>query len=55
VADKGNSGLLAAVNDVLRKMDADGELDAIFDQWMGKNSIYGLTRSFKVEPVDQAM
>jgi polar amino acid transport system substrate-binding protein len=54
VADKGNSGLLAAVNDVLRKMDADGELDTIFDQWMGKNSIYGLTRSFKVEPVDQA-
>jgi polar amino acid transport system substrate-binding protein len=55
VADKGNAGLVAAVNDVLRKIEASGELDAIFDQWIGKDSIYGLTRSFKVEPVDQAM
>jgi polar amino acid transport system substrate-binding protein len=51
VVDKGNPELLAAVNGVLQKMDADGELDAIFSRWMGKDTVYGLTRNFKVEPV----
>ncbi len=54
VVDKGNPELLAALNDVLRKMDASGELDAIFDRWVGKDSVYQLTRSFKVEPVAPA-
>ncbi|RYF57140.1 MAG: transporter substrate-binding domain-containing protein [Comamonadaceae bacterium] len=52
VVDKGNPELLAAINEVLRKMDASGELDRIYTKWMGKDSIYKLNRTFKVEPVN---
>ncbi|MEI2418340.1 ABC transporter substrate-binding protein [Orrella sp. JC864] len=51
VVDKGNPELLAALDGVLQRMDASGELDAIFDRWVGKDSVYQLTRTFKVEPV----
>lgn len=51
VVDKGNPELLAAINGVIRKMDQDGELDAVFNRWMGKDTVYGLSRNFKVEPV----
>jgi polar amino acid transport system substrate-binding protein len=54
VIDKGNPDLLAAINDVIRKMEADGELDAIFNRWLGKDTVYGLSRNFKVEPVGPA-
>lgn len=54
VVDKGNPELIAALNDVLKKMDASGELDAIFKKWMGEDSIYKLKRTFKVEPVNQS-
>ncbi|KOF54453.1 MULTISPECIES: transporter substrate-binding domain-containing protein [unclassified Achromobacter] len=54
VVSKGNTGLMQAVDKVLAKMDADGELDAIYAKWLGKDSIYKLTRSFKVEPVAKA-
>jgi len=52
VVDKGNPELLAAINEVLRKMDASGELDTIYKKWMGDDSIYKLKRTFKVEPVN---
>lgn len=51
VVDKGNPELLAAINGVIQKMDQDGDLDAIFNRWMGKDTVYGLSRKFKVEPV----
>ncbi|WP_407149343.1 ABC transporter substrate-binding protein [Bradyrhizobium sp. ORS 86] len=54
VVDKGNPELLAAINGVIQKMDSDGELDAIFNRWMGKDTVYGLSRNFKVEPVSTA-
>ncbi|WGR94501.1 transporter substrate-binding domain-containing protein [Bradyrhizobium sp. ISRA443] len=54
VVDKGTPELLTAINGVIRKMDADGELDAIFNRWMGKDTVYGLSRNFKVEPVGPA-
>ena len=54
VVDKGNPELLAALNDVLKRMDESGELDATFERWVGKDSMYGLTRNFKVEPVAPA-
>ncbi|WP_407167525.1 ABC transporter substrate-binding protein [Bradyrhizobium sp. ORS 111] len=54
VVDKGNPELLAAINGVVQKMDSDGELDAIFNRWMGKDTVYGLSRNFKVEPVSTA-
>ncbi|WP_454689153.1 transporter substrate-binding domain-containing protein [Achromobacter aloeverae] len=48
---KGNKELLDALNDQLVKLDKSGELDRIYAKWLGKDSIYGLTREFKVEPV----
>lgn len=51
---KGNPELLAKVNKALLKMDADGAIDRIYTKWLGKDSIYQLTRQFKVEPVAQA-
>ncbi|WP_144640318.1 transporter substrate-binding domain-containing protein [Bordetella genomosp. 13] len=54
VVAKGNTELLAAIDKVIAKMDKDGQLDAIYAKWLGKDSIYKLTRQFKVEPVAQA-
>lgn len=51
---KGNKELLDAVNAQLVKLDKSGELDAIYAKWLGKDSIYQLTRQFKVEPVAQS-
>jgi len=51
VTDKGNPELIEAINGVLRKMDESGELDAIYKQWLGEDSVYKLKRTFKVEPV----
>ena len=49
--NKGEPALLAAVNQVLLEMDKSGELQTIFDRWVGKNSAYGFTRAYKVEPI----
>lgn len=43
--------LLAAVNAALNNMEKSGEAQAIFDQWLGKNSAYHMERTFKVEPI----
>lgn len=51
VVNKGNSELLAALNKVLLDLDTSGELDRTYKKWLGADSIYKLTRSFKVEPV----
>lgn len=51
VVNKGNPELLAALNQVLLELDKSGELDRAYTKWLGAESIYKLTRSFKVEPV----
>lgn len=51
VVNKGNPELLAALNQVLVALDQSGELDRAYTKWLGAESIYKLTRSFKVEPV----
>lgn len=53
IMNKGEPALQKAVNDALVAIDQSGELTQIFDKWMGAGSIYKLSRSFKVEPVDQ--
>jgi polar amino acid transport system substrate-binding protein len=53
VVNKHNPQLLAAINKVIQHMDRDGELDAIYNKWLGPDSIYKLKRTFKVEPVAQ--
>ena len=51
VVNKGNPELLAALNKVLVDIDRSGELDRTYNKWLGADSIYKLTRTFKVEPV----
>lgn len=51
VVNKHNPQLLAAIDKVIQHMDRDGELDAIYNKWLGSGSIYKLKRTFKVEPV----
>jgi len=48
---KGESALEKAVNDALVSLEKSGELDAIFNKWMGPNTIYQLKRNFKVAPI----
>ncbi|TBW41291.1 transporter substrate-binding domain-containing protein [Siculibacillus lacustris] len=50
---KGEVRLLQAVNDALHAIEASGELDRIFDRWLGKDSEFKLTRGFKVAPIPQ--
>ena len=51
IMNKGEPELKKAVDDALLAMEKSGELDRIFTKWLGKDSVYGLTRNFKVEPV----
>jgi len=48
---KGEDAMLMAVNSALRDLEASGEMQAIFDKWLGDNTIYKMNRSFKVEPM----
>ncbi len=53
IMNKGEPELKAAIDKALTQMEKSGELDKIFDKWLGKESIYKLSRQFKVEPVAQ--
>ncbi len=53
IMNKGEPELKAAVDKALTAMEKSGELDTIFNKWLGNDSIYKLTRSFKVVPVAQ--
>lgn len=48
---KGEASMLAAVNDALQKMEASGEAQQIFDKWLGADTTYKMTRSFKIAPI----
>ncbi len=48
---KGETGLLKAVDDALAGMESSGEIQQIFDKWVGAKSMYKMTRAFKVEPI----
>lgn len=45
------TAMLAAVNTALQELEASGEMQAIFDKWLGEETLYKMTRSFKVEPI----
>jgi polar amino acid transport system substrate-binding protein len=47
---KGEKPLLEAVNKTLAGMETSGKADAIFAKWLGPNTLYKLTRGFKIEP-----
>ncbi|MDT4823193.1 L-cystine-binding protein FliY [compost metagenome] len=48
---KGETAMLAAVNDSLQKMEASGEAQQIFDKWLGANTIYKMSRTFQIAPI----
>jgi len=54
VVKPGETELLAEVNKAILAMDKSGELDQIFEKWLGATSIYGMKRDFKVIPVAEA-
>ncbi|MGO1767252.1 ABC transporter substrate-binding protein [Advenella sp. S44] len=54
IMNKEEPELKAAVDKALTAMEKSGELDQIFNKWLGNESIYKLTRSFKVVPVAQS-
>jgi polar amino acid transport system substrate-binding protein len=45
---KGEEPLLKEVNAFLTEFEASGEAQKLFDKWIGKDSAFKLTRSFKV-------
>lgn len=51
IVEKGADDLRQAINEAIVALDKSGELTSIYDKWMGSQSIYNLTRQFKVEPV----
>src|SRR3954453_4400425 len=48
---KEEPALLAKVNETLRAMDADGEINAAWNKWLGPDSEFKLTRTDKVVPL----
>ncbi|SMO89860.1 ABC transporter substrate-binding protein [Paracoccus laeviglucosivorans] len=48
---KGEDALLAEVNAALDEAETSGQAVALFDKWFGNQSVYKLTRSFKIEPI----
>ena len=50
---KDNPALTAKINEILRKLDADGEINRIWDKWLGPNTEYKLTRTDKVVPLSE--
>ena len=48
---KGEPELLAKVNEALYAMDKSGEIDALWDKWLGPNTEFKLTRDEHVQPI----
>jgi polar amino acid transport system substrate-binding protein len=49
---KGEPALLDSVNQALRDMESSGEMQTIFDKWLGEGTLYKMKRSFTVQPVN---
>jgi len=48
---KGEKALLDQVNSVLDGLQASGEIDQIFNKWLGDQSPYKMKRDFKIEAI----
>ena len=48
---KDEPALLAKVNEALYSLDKDGELDKLWNKWLGPNTEYKMTRDEKVAPL----
>lgn len=45
--------LTAKINEILRKLDASGELNRIWDKWLGPDTEYKMSRTDKVVPLSE--
>lgn len=50
---KDEPALLAKVNEILAAMDKDGEINQIWDKWLGPNTDYKMVRTDKVVPLGE--
>ncbi len=50
---KGQPAFLAAVNNALANMEKSGQLEAIWNKWLGDKTIYKMKRVYKLEPISQ--
>lgn len=50
---KGEPALTAKINEILVKLDTSGELNQIWDKWLGPNTEYKMTRTDKVVPITE--
>lgn len=50
---KDQPALTAKINEVLRKLDESGEINKIWDKWLGPNTEYKMTRTDKVAPLSE--
>ncbi|SEM62138.1 polar amino acid transport system substrate-binding protein [Pseudomonas sp. ok272] len=48
---KDEPAMLQAVNTALHELESSGEMQAIFDKWLGAQTLYKMQRPFKVEPI----
>lgn len=52
-SQRSRSALTAKVNEIPRKLDADGEINKIWDKWLGPDTEYKMTRTDKVVPLSE--
>ncbi len=50
---KNEPEFLAAVNGALEKLEQDGKLDAIWNKWLGADTVYKIKREHKLESISQ--
>ena len=50
---KEQPALTAKINAILHKLDNDGEINKIWDKWLGPNTEYKMTRTEKVVPISE--
>ncbi|QPQ25356.1 MULTISPECIES: ABC transporter substrate-binding protein [Lonsdalea] len=50
---KNEPELLAAVNTALGNLEKDGQLEAIWNKWLGSGTDYKIKREYKLEPIEQ--
>jgi polar amino acid transport system substrate-binding protein len=50
---KDQPALTAKINEVLRKLDDSGEINQIWDKWLGPSTEYKMTRTDKVAPLSE--
>jgi polar amino acid transport system substrate-binding protein len=50
---QGEPAFLARVNESLRAMDQAGEIDAIWNRWIGPDTAYKMVREDKVQSLSE--